>query len=194
MGVNSQNKRPALVSTGNLLLSKARPITSIPLRPQAKTKPTISSALGGSRLRYWLCPSLLSAHSWGGLQSLYFGFSLFPSPCIVTTRASVSSHLLLPPNILELRHREVRILGILRSSEHIEEGRDSSLLALALLFDSVLLLQRMVNYPFLMPPALGAVGVARGARGWPLQPLQQKPTARRPIRGHMSSRAPMLGP
>ena len=44
--------------TRYLLLSKAGGITSIPLRPQAKTKPTISSSLGGSRLRYWLCPSL----------------------------------------------------------------------------------------------------------------------------------------
>jgi hypothetical protein len=45
--------------------------TSIPFGPEAKTKQAISSALGGSRLGYWLCPSLLSAHTWGGLQSLY---------------------------------------------------------------------------------------------------------------------------
>ena len=39
----------------------------------------------------------------------------------------------------------------------IEEGRDSSLLALALYFDSVLLLQSMVDYPLLKPPGSGAV-------------------------------------
>jgi hypothetical protein len=76
-------------------------ITSLPFRPEANTKPTISCALGGSRLRYWLCPSLKRPSIDGGLLSLYFRLSLFPNPCMVTTRVSVSSHLSLTMNFLE---------------------------------------------------------------------------------------------
>ena len=65
--------------TLDLLLSKSG-ASPPPIRPEAKTKPTISSLLGGSRLRYWLSPSLKRPCFWGVLQSLYFGcFARFPS-------------------------------------------------------------------------------------------------------------------
>src|SRR5215211_3638891 len=59
-----------------LISATSESLTSLPLHPEAKAKPARLS-IGGSRLRYWLCPSLKRPF-WSGLPSLYFEFSLFP--------------------------------------------------------------------------------------------------------------------
>jgi hypothetical protein len=74
-----QNKRPALACSGNLLLRAILAHHLHSFLPRSKRKRDyLLFSLGGSRLRYWLCPSLLSAHVWGGLQSLYTSFGVIP--------------------------------------------------------------------------------------------------------------------
>ena len=111
MGVHSQNKRSGpcrLVISTSAKFAASPPFLYGPKQRQNRPSPL----LGGNRLRYWLCPSLKRPSTDGGLLSLYFGISSFLSPCMVTTRASVSSHLLLPPNFLELRKAGVRRINL----------------------------------------------------------------------------------
>jgi hypothetical protein len=77
MGVDSQNKRPALAVSLGLLLGNPCYTTSFPLSPEAKRKT--------GHLLYWEvagCATgsarLVSAHSWGGLLSLYTSGCPFP--------------------------------------------------------------------------------------------------------------------
>src|SRR5215217_1167 len=58
----------------------------------------------GSRLRYWLCPSLISAHNWGGLQSLYFGMFLYQVHIVATVAGVSRRFACLELPIIILRH------------------------------------------------------------------------------------------